>query len=260
MLSSVNSFGGLSAAELLTLFGANSSSNPSSSSNSTSTSTAQPESTGISGSSANAPANAIQAILAQAQITQTETSDGESVTSTTAQAAYAVQMGGSSSLLGAGVTMSTQYTSQWDGVSYSTSDSVTSVSSASTSDATPNPQAEQADYFQLAITIGNDTIAVGFTVDGLGQAGTAPLGLGYSVGQGNLADNLGMQVSADGQDIGIYFNVTGLDAAQAQKVAAAFEEATSAPNNGGTSGSYNEDYGPNFSAEYSVTVGYQTYN
>lgn len=109
MLSALNAFGGLSAAELLTLFGANSAS--SSSSNSTSKSAAPSTSPGISGSSANNPANAIQAILAQAQSSannpantiqailaqaqiaqaQTATAGGGSASIVTAEAAYAAQ-------------------------------------------------------------------------------------------------------------------------------------------------------------------------
>ncbi len=90
MLSSLNAFGGLSAAELLTLFGVKSSS---SSSSATSTSAPQSASTGVSGSTANDPANAIQAILAQAQIdkAQTATSGGGSAISATAQAEYAAK-------------------------------------------------------------------------------------------------------------------------------------------------------------------------
>jgi hypothetical protein len=91
MLSSLNAFGGLSAANLLALLGANSSS---SSSNSTSTSAAQSASTGVSASGANDPAKAIKAILAQAQM---ETSGGGSVSIVTADAAYAAQTVGSSS-------------------------------------------------------------------------------------------------------------------------------------------------------------------
>ncbi len=104
MLSSLNAYGGLSAAELLTLFGANSSSSSTTSSpSSTSASTAQSASTGVSGFSANDPANAIKAILAQVQ---TASSGGGSAFSVTAQAAYATQMGDSSSLLSASVTVS----------------------------------------------------------------------------------------------------------------------------------------------------------
>ncbi|TAL82955.1 MAG: hypothetical protein EPN75_01665 [Beijerinckiaceae bacterium] len=100
MLSSVNAFGGLSSAELLTLFGANSTS---SSSDSKATNSAQSTSPGVSGSSTNDPANAIKAILAQAQM---ETSAGGSASITTVAAAYAAQSGDSSSFLSASVTVS----------------------------------------------------------------------------------------------------------------------------------------------------------
>src|ERR1700694_905609 len=85
MLSSLNSFGGLSAADLLKLFGANSSS--SSSSSSTTTSNAQSAST-VSAPAANDPTTTIKAILAQAQI---GTSGGGSASIVTAEAAYAAQ-------------------------------------------------------------------------------------------------------------------------------------------------------------------------
>ncbi|MHB8886798.1 MAG: hypothetical protein ACYC5H_17275 [Methylovirgula sp.] len=104
MLSSLNSYGGLSSAELLTLFGANSSS---SSASSASASKAQSPSTGVSGSSSNDPAKAIQAILAQAQIDQAQTATlGGGWTLSATEAAYASEAGGSSSLLSANVTIS----------------------------------------------------------------------------------------------------------------------------------------------------------
>lgn len=107
MLSSLNAFGGLSAADVLTLFGANSTS--SSSSSAASASTVSSAATSIAASSANGAENAIQAILAQAQIdrAQMETSLGESASLFTAQAAYADQANGSGSLMSASVTIST---------------------------------------------------------------------------------------------------------------------------------------------------------
>jgi hypothetical protein len=99
MLSSLNAFSGLSAANLLTLLGANSSS----SSSSTSTSAVRVASTGVSVSGAGDPAKAIKAILAQAQM---GTPGGGSVSTFTAEAAYSAQMGGSSSLFSASVTIS----------------------------------------------------------------------------------------------------------------------------------------------------------
>jgi hypothetical protein len=88
MLTALNAYGGLSAAELLKLFAANSSS-----SSSTSTSTSQSVSAGVSASSANDPANMIKSILAQAQIEQgqSKSSAGRSANSANAQAAYVAQ-------------------------------------------------------------------------------------------------------------------------------------------------------------------------
>lgn len=265
MLSSVNAFGGLSSAELLTLFGAISSS---SSSSETSNSTASSTSTGISGSSANDPVNAIQAILAQAQMetsaggsasistvaaayaVQTESSGGVLATSVTDEAAYTIQRGNSKALVGASETMSSQYTGQVDGISYSTSYGVTSVSTAS----------GLVDYFQMALTIGNDSLAVGFTVDGLGQVGALPSnvgGAGVSVGHGSQGELLQITAGVEGQDfgVGIDFTVGGLDAAQKQQVAAAFEEAMSSPNLGLNS-PYEENFGSGFSATIVATGAY----
>ena len=182
MLSSLNTFGGLSSAEISMLFGSNS---PSSSSNATPSSTTQSAQTGVDASGANNPANAIQAILAQAEIAhrQLETSLGGSSSVVKAQTAYAeqteasgeedisvttaaaqtIQMGSSGTILDASDTMSGQYTEQGgiNGFSYSTSYSVTSVL---------NAQGEETDYFQFAVGVGNDFITVGFSVDGLGPA------------------------------------------------------------------------------------------
>ena len=107
MLSSLNTFGGLSAADILLLFNSNPSSS-SSSTNATVASTAQSAQAGINATGANDPANAIQAILAQAQIShaQFEASLGGSASIVTAQAAYADQAGGSSSVTSASVTLS----------------------------------------------------------------------------------------------------------------------------------------------------------
>lgn len=110
MLSSVNAFGGLSSAELLTLFGASSSS----SSESKAANTAQSLSLGVSGSSVNDPADAIKAILAQAEVAhaQLEISLGDSGSVITAQAAYEEQTNGSNSLMSASVTISSSGAAQ----------------------------------------------------------------------------------------------------------------------------------------------------
>jgi hypothetical protein len=121
MLSSLGSFSGLSAANLLTLLGANSSS---SSPSSTSTSAAQSAPTGASPSSANDPANAIKAILAQAQIGQAQAgTSGGGWTISAAAEAYA-QMGGSSSLVSANVTISSP------GAAKQIADAVTEINNA----------------------------------------------------------------------------------------------------------------------------------
>ena len=105
MVSTVSSFGGLSAADVQMLFGASSSS---SSSSATSASAVQSAPTSVSAAGANDPANAIKAILARAQIeqAQAESSRGGSAVSVTAELAYAVQMGGSDFQMSANATFS----------------------------------------------------------------------------------------------------------------------------------------------------------
>ena len=94
MLTSLNAFGGLSAAELLRLFGSNSpSSAPSSSA--TSTSPAQSASPAVSAADADDPLKKIKSILASAQMAQFSTapSAGESVSGALVTAADAEQTG-----------------------------------------------------------------------------------------------------------------------------------------------------------------------
>ena len=84
MLSSVNAYGGLSATQLLTLFGANASSS-SASSNSQHEGRAELNQTGGSVAGQSDPASAIKAILAQSQMNQSPTSVlGGPTTATTA--------------------------------------------------------------------------------------------------------------------------------------------------------------------------------
>ena len=101
MLSSLNAYGGLSANQLLTLFGANASS---ASASATSTSPAQPTPESLTATPLNDPASSIKAILAQSKIGWTTSDGGRSVTDTV-EAAYASQMSGSCSV-SASVTVS----------------------------------------------------------------------------------------------------------------------------------------------------------
>jgi hypothetical protein len=115
MLSALNAYGGLSAAELLTLFGVKSSSSSSAKSETTAqlASSANNPTNAIQAilaqaqSGANNPANAIQAILAQARIAQAQaaTSGDGSASVATVAAAYAAQTGSSGSPLSAGATI-----------------------------------------------------------------------------------------------------------------------------------------------------------
>ena len=244
MLSSLNAFGGLSATELLTLFGANSSS-----ASSASASKAQSVSTGVSGSSANDPAKTIQAILAQAQIAQAQTaiSGAQSASSATADAAYAAQTPAKSPTdistytayaaqtpEGSATGMTWEQAGQVAGIGYLMSESATSVSSASGS----------VDTFQFAISFGNVSVDVQLAVDGLGQVKPAPGVLGVDVGQGNLTDGFQIMASKDGSGVSFAFGVNGLDTAQALQLGAAFKEATSALNNAGSVSSSSWTYQP----------------
>lgn len=268
MLSSLNSFSGLSAAELLKLFAANSSS--SSSASSASKNTDQWAAIGVSGSSANDPAKAIQAILVQAQIEQAQIAQGQvqveqaqtqiwtagPAVVVKAEAAYTEQaLGGSpfhvtaeSACEATGrVNASGQAIG---GVGYLVSTDFTSASSASAS----------IDNFQATVAVGTDSITVGFALAGLGKLQLDPSAGGYSVGQGHLADFFQIDVSAAGQCVGIAFNIFGLDATQAQQLAAVYQDATSAPNNIGsatnTGFDYTKCYGPDFSVNYAGVIGY----
>jgi Tfp pilus assembly protein FimT len=276
MLSGLNSFGGVSAADILMLFGVNSSS--ASPSGSTSKSTSPSSSTGVSGSSASDPGNAIKAILAQAQIArvhavqadpqaqveQSQASIWSTASSTivNAQAAYADQALEEAPLkttaVVAGlVTGEVNAEDAPSAVSYSTSNNFTSASSGSAS----------IDTFEANVTIGSKSLTVGFALEGLGQLTVDPTTGDLSAGNGNLRDFFQIMVGADGQGVGIAFNVGGLDATQAQQLASAFEDATSAagtvdPTSNGagiavdTGYSYDGDYGPDFSVNYSMIVGY----
>jgi hypothetical protein len=327
MLSSLNAFGGLSAANLLLLFSTNSSS---ASSSATSANDAKSASTHANNSAdaiktilaqaqsaASNPANAIKAILAQAQIDQaqtatlggasattssnalvsasatisspnsiqqiaeqiqTETSGGQSTSVIAALATSAVKTAGSSTLASAsaivsqdfvrlnqaetetsaGSTISTHSEAvQMLGVSSLTSG--VSVSLTATSDATSGAI---VDNFELALSVGSQSVAVRFSVAGLGQVEGAPGGgSAISVGQGPLMDFFQLDMASDGYAGGVAFNIEGLDATQAQQVAAAFEAATFAPSNIGTAintgGRYTEDYAPGVSVVVQEATGYQ---
>ena len=294
MLSSLNAFGGLSAANILMLFGANSSS---SSSSSTSAGAPQSTSTGAFAFDANDPTKAIKAILAQAKIEQagTETSAGGWTSSAIVEAAYAAQTGDSSAVVraiaaakvsasevvqteqawmdtsegGSAISVSaaaSEAAGQVNGVSYQTSLNAASVSVTSTADATSgsgaNPQTEQVDTFQATVSVGNHSVAVGFTVKGLGSVELDPSGAGYSVGQGKLADFFQIGVTVDGRHVTLGFNIGGLDAVKPQQLGAAFEQATSAPDQTGIAGDaalqYTENFGSGFSATFDAIIGYQT--
>jgi hypothetical protein len=274
MISSLNGFGGLSGTELLTLFGVKSSS----SSISTATSSVQSGPMGLSGSSANDPGNAIKAILAQAQIdrvqvsqvgaqtqvaqAQASISQGPSAATVNAQAAYTDQALDDEPLsttaklasLDAGEVNAEDAPTP---VTYSASSNFTSASSGSAT----------VDTFEMNVTIGSKSITVGFALQGLGQLTVDSTTGDLSAGDGNLRDMFQINVGADGQGVGMAFNVGGLDATQAQQLASVFADATSAagsvgsPANGAgiaidTGYSYSGNYGPDFSVGYSMIVGY----
>ncbi|MHB8885281.1 MAG: hypothetical protein ACYC5H_09360 [Methylovirgula sp.] len=154
MLSSLNSYGGLSSAELLTLFGANSSSY---SASSASASKAQSASTGISGSSTNDPAKTIQTILAQAQIDQAQmATSGGGWTLSATETAYASAAGGSSSLLSANVTISSPDAVQQINNAVSEVNNQRIMAQTAYEDSPITVTAADA----INVTIGNDGVAV----------------------------------------------------------------------------------------------------
>lgn len=277
MLSSLNSYHGLSVADVLKLFGAKPSSSPS---GSTPASAAQSASAAVSATSANDPANTIKAILAQAQITQvrtnipeggsatsiavtrayaaaTETSGGESSSVVVEKTAYAVRLGSANPFPDAGVTKGVRGTGQALGVDYSIGYSLTTAPSTSSAD----EKAGRTDYFEINFTLGDDSIAIGFTVDGLGEA-TANEGYwGYSFGPRGQDAVLQMGVAADGGNVSFDLNLTGLDAAQAHRGQAAFKAATSSPDETGLQyeGSgfqFDRNFAPGFDADLSAWGGY----
>jgi hypothetical protein len=115
------------------------------------------------------------------------------------------------------------------------------VSSASTSDATGGA----VDNFQIALSVGGEAVDVGFSVAGLGQVQVGRGG-DISVGQGELQDFFQLDISSDGYSAGVALNIGGLNAAQAQQVAAAFEQATSAPSAVGTALNTGSHYTGNY--------------
>lgn len=138
MLSSLNAFGGLSAADILKLFGANS---PSSSLSSTTSTAAPTTSTGVDASGANNPANAIQAILAKAEIShaQLETMPANSSSIVTAQTAYAGDAFGFSSVTSTSiVTTSTGADSDEDSIELNGSSLVVATANGLSSVSTGN--------------------------------------------------------------------------------------------------------------------------
>ena len=80
------------------------------------------------------------------------------------------------------------------------------------------------DNFQIALSVGGEAVDVGFSVAGLGQVQVGRGG-DISVGQGELQDFFQLDISSDGYSAGVALNIGGLNAAQAQQVAAAFEQA-----------------------------------
>ncbi len=271
MISSLNSFGGLSAADVLLLFGANSSS-LSSSSSSTSASAAQSASTGVFASNANDPASAIKAILAEAQI---GTSGGGSASIATAEAAYAGQTVGSNSsptsrspdTASADSPNTVQLGSSDPSVSSSADDifsasygdagslgglvssargSVTSVSSASGT----------IDEFQFDFSLGNQSLSVNLAVAGIGPLTATDSPTGFVAGDGDYSVTL--EAGLNNNEVGMNSQSTiyGLNYTQAQQLAKAFQTVTSLPGETTTNSQFfdpSRDVGWNDS-NYSATL------
>jgi hypothetical protein len=262
MLPSLNTFGGLSSAEILILFGSNS---PSSSSNATHSSTTQSAQTGVDASGANNPANAIQAILAQADMAhaQLETSLADSGSILKAQAAYADQMAIAGSPVNLGDTNSESFVSQSN--AYSLTNSSLGVSAINTSQETvysdqtistsssvgvspvgSSPAAGSASSalnFQLSASITEQSddqsaalsIDLGFSVQGLGDLTATNTG-GEVIqahapdAQHAWSDEFQLNIDLNGQATYLTLNVEGLDQSQAQNVLTAFQKSAAEAN------------------------------
>jgi hypothetical protein len=243
MLSSLNAYGGLSATQLLTLIGANSSSS-SDSSNSQQTSRAELNQASSAGKPD--PASAIKSILAQSQINQSPTfvlgglttANTDDVTQSLeylnvtrapigpfiAQAGYATMTSSDS------ITAMTY--SDALGVENTT---IVNAGVVSSDTANVPTQTNSSTTIQFGRSIANSSVSVGFSVDNLGPMvdndgtyspvnpqGTfqVELQLDFDAAQGTAND--GESMTAGGQAI----NVNGLTESQAQDLLNAYEKAT----------------------------------
>jgi hypothetical protein len=275
MISSLSVSSGLTVSDVQKLFGANTAT----ATTSDSTPSASPSSADDDASTASDPASVIKAILASAQINQSPTvtlggadsgaqyyseqigaAYSESRTSSPSgqtvqitQAYMTATQGGSALAVTAGNGVDTDST---DGVAFTTSLSFSSVSAADGDDSA------SVDNFQETVTLGDDSVTVGFSVAGLGPLTVQNNEIigGQGSLQGSLQDFFQVDVSVDDHTVGLSFNVGGLNSEQANALGAAFEAATSAPAgamaNSSNAKEYTQNYGNGFSADITDIIGY----
>ncbi|HWG06170.1 MAG TPA: hypothetical protein VG271_14240 [Beijerinckiaceae bacterium] len=181
----MTAFGGLSIADIQTLFGTNSTS---ASSSASSKGTTQSASIEITTASANDPAKAIKEILAQATINQASpaSSGGASALSLAAEAAYSAEMSNSSSIADGSETSSSSSEAQQPGVPSQASSSTT----GSTSAAEMPDQVASANSSLGTMLTSLDASAEAFNA-GIGSYGTAGLAVFSSYGEVSITTGEG---------------------------------------------------------------------
>ena len=252
MISAAHPYSGLSAVDILKLFSAVPASSSSSAASTAQSATIGIFASSVSVSSVNDSANTIQAILVQAQIEKAPaaTSEGTSTISATVEAAYATQDQDAARDQDASTTTSVEGWSSQSSKgsftqlmfdqyqdprrSYTLTQSITSVPSTSLADSanasasSSHSPGDYTDNFQMSVSLGGASIAVGFGLKGLDQVQTASNGL-IVVGQGQYSAFLQFGLFAKDGSSGVSYdlNVFGLDAGQAQQLNAEFDQATS---------------------------------
>jgi hypothetical protein len=218
----------------------------------------------------NTAIGAINTLLEQAQAEQTQseqTIEASELPIASATTSFSGQTSGGSVTSYSNETSGySEYPGQYEQEEWSHisgSFSATSVSLASTSDTTGGSSSvsgsEDTDEFQFSVAVDNQSFSFGFAANGLGQVAPTE-GDGFSAGQGSLTDDfVAFVTAADGGSALLEFNVTGLNATQAQQVAADFQEVTSAPESKGTAlnaeNQYTVNYGSGASIAFTDIIG-----
>jgi len=226
MITSMNTQGGLTAANLLSSISANSSP----SSNPSFTSAAQSNSTGGSTFDAGDPMATIKSVLARARTEPARSLAGLPVTGIT-DFAYAFQRDDNFLPIHAPTpgeeVDDTQTTYPWTGLGQDDVIIRAGVSPTRASDATPDstPSAptRQTSTFDPALAMSEATGAMGFSIESLDQPTSAPDA--FTVEQGDLNEQVELNLGVERDGVGVAFHVFGLDEAQARQIDAEFVRA-----------------------------------